>query len=149
MEDIEERENGGTPPIIQTMRAALAFWVKEYIYYEEIEKREQLYINKALKRLMPNPNIEILGNLSTKRQAILSFVIFSTTNVTKILSGSFVATLLNDVFGIQARGGCACAGPYGHDLLNINESQSLAVRSAIQEVKTFSMSQRFYNFLKK
>jgi selenocysteine lyase/cysteine desulfurase len=149
MEDIEERENGGTPPIIQTMRAALAFWVKEYINYEEIEKREQLYINKALKRLMPNPNIEILGNLSTKRQAILSFVIFSTTNVTKILSGSFVATLLNDVFGIQARGGCACAGPYGHDLLNINESQSLAVRSAIQEVKTFSMSQRFYNFLKK
>ncbi|XP_045827266.1 probable cysteine desulfurase [Trifolium pratense] len=133
MEDIEERENGGTPPIIQTMRAALAFWVKEYINYEEIEKREQLYINKALKRLMPNPNIEILGNISTKRQAILSFVIYSTTNITKILSGSFVATLLNDLFGIQARGGCACAGPYGHDLLNINESQSLAVRSAIQE----------------
>jgi selenocysteine lyase/cysteine desulfurase len=149
MEDIEERENGGTPPIIQTMRAALAFWVKEYIYYEEIEKREQLYINKALKRLMPNPNIEILGNLSTKRQAILSFVIFSTTNVTKILSGSFVATLLNDLFGIQARGGCACAGPYGHDLLNINESQSLAVRSAIQEVKTFSTSQsNFIIFLR-
>jgi selenocysteine lyase/cysteine desulfurase len=98
---------------------------------------------------MPNPNIEILGNLSTKRQAILSFVIFSTTNVTKILSGSFVATLLNDVFGIQARGGCACAGPYGHDLLNINESQSLAVRSAIQEVKTFSTSQsNFIIFLR-
>jgi selenocysteine lyase/cysteine desulfurase len=149
MEDIEERENGGTPPIIQTMRAALAFWVKEYINYEEIEKREQLYINKALKRLMPNPNIEILGNLSTKRQAILSFVIFSTTNVTKILSGSFVATLLNDLFGIQARGGCACAGPYGHDLLNINESQSLAVRSAIQEVRTFSTSQSSCNFFKK
>jgi selenocysteine lyase/cysteine desulfurase len=149
MEDIEERENGGTPPIIQTMRAALAFWVKEYINYEEIEKREQLYINKALKRLMPNPNIEILGNLSTKRQAILSFVIYSTTNVTKILSGSFVATLLNDLFGIQARGGCACAGPYGHDLLNINESQSLAVRSAIQEVKTFSTSQsNFIIFLR-
>ncbi|WJX47755.1 hypothetical protein P8452_34411 [Trifolium repens] len=95
MEDIEERENGGTPPIIQTMRAALAFWVKEYIYYEEIEKREQLYINKALKRLMPNPNIEILGNLSTKRQAILSFVIFYTL-VALLLQ---VATLLNDVFG--------------------------------------------------
>ncbi|KAK2384841.1 putative cysteine desulfurase [Trifolium repens] len=80
------------------MRAALAFWVKEYINYEEIEKRDQLYINKALKRLMPNPNIEILGK-STKRQAILSFVIYSTTNITKILGGSFVATLLNDVFG--------------------------------------------------
>ncbi|GAU42757.1 hypothetical protein TSUD_77940 [Trifolium subterraneum] len=146
MEDIEERENGGTPPIIQTMRAALAFWVKEYINYEEIEKREQLYINKALKRLMPNPNIEILGNLSTKRQAILSFVVYSTTNITKILGGSFVATLLNDLFGIQARGGCACAGPYGHDLLNINESQSLALRSAIQEVNILSTSQALQFF---
>lgn len=142
LEDIEERENGGTPPIIQTVRAALAFWVKEYINYEEIDRREQLYINKALKKFIPNPNIEILGNLSTKRQAILSFVIYATINRSerktknkrgKILNGSFVATLLNDLFGIQARGGCACAGPYGHDLLNINESQSLAVRSAIQE----------------
>ncbi|GAU46840.1 hypothetical protein TSUD_83470 [Trifolium subterraneum] len=133
LEDIEERENGGTPPIIQTIRAALAFWVKEYINYEEIEKREQLYINNALKRLVPNPNIVILGNLCTKRQAILSFVIYSSTNRSKMLNGSFVATLLNDIFGIQARGGCACAGPYGHDLLNINESQSFAVRSAIQE----------------
>ncbi|KAJ1412955.1 Pyridoxal phosphate-dependent transferase, major domain [Sesbania bispinosa] len=168
VENIEERENGGTPPIIQTVRAALAFWVKEYITYQEIEKREQLYINKALKRLISNPNIEILGNLSTKRQAILSFVIYSTTNSLspglgnkcqdedidnkkqnnerelnlwaetgskrgKLLHGPFVATLLNDLFGIQARGGCACAGPYGHELLNINKSQSLAVRSAIQE----------------
>lgn len=161
LEDIEERENGGTPPIIQTVRAALAFWVKEYITYEEIEKQEQIYINKAIKRLISNPNIEILGNLSTKRQAILSFVIYSTNNKCqsdrisnnqnknnqtkpnlwevsetkrgKILNGPFVATLLNDLFGIQARGGCACAGPYGHDLLNIKESQSLAVRSAIQE----------------
>ncbi|XP_020215701.1 uncharacterized protein LOC109799537 [Cajanus cajan] len=153
MEKIEERENGGTPPIIQTVRAALAFWVKEYIGYKEIEKREQHYINKALKRLESNPNIEILGNLSTKRQAILSFIIYSTTNSSsshgwgikwlrernlwskrgKLLHGPFVATLLSDLFGIQARGGCACAGPYGHQLLNINKSQSLAIRSTIQE----------------
>jgi selenocysteine lyase/cysteine desulfurase len=152
MENIEERENGGTPPIIQTVRAALAFWVKEYIGYKEIEKREQLYINKALKRLVTNPNIKILGNLNAKRQAILSFLIYSTTNSSqenegelnlwqemgnqrgKPLHGPFVAALLNDLFGIQARGGCACAGPYGHDLLNINKSQSLAIRSSVQEV---------------
>ncbi|WJX47756.1 hypothetical protein P8452_34412 [Trifolium repens] len=161
MENIEERENGGTPPIIQTVRAALAFWVKEYIGYKEIEKREQLYINKALKRLVTNPNIKILGNLNAKRQAILSFLIYSTTNSCssndwrsdssqenegelnlwqemgnqrgKPLHGPFVAALLNDLFGIQARGGCACAGPYGHDLLNINKSQSLAIRSSVQE----------------
>ncbi|CAJ2676858.1 unnamed protein product [Trifolium pratense] len=161
MENIEDRENGGTPPIIQTVRAALAFWVKEYIGYKEIEKREQLYINKALKRLVSNPNIKILGNLNAKRQAILSFLIYSTTNSCsstergnissqenegelnlwqemgnqkgKPLHGPFVAALLNDLFGIQARGGCACAGPYGHELLNINKSQSLAIRSSVQK----------------
>nr|KYP67848.1 putative cysteine desulfurase [Cajanus cajan] len=137
LENIEERETGGTPPIIQTVRAALAFWVKEYITCEVIEKREQMYINKALDKLSSNPNIEVLGNLKAKRQAILSFLIYSTTNssslASKPLHGPFVATLLNDLFGIQARGGCACAGPYGHELLHINKSQSLAIRSAVQE----------------
>ncbi|KAI9083002.1 hypothetical protein K1719_035017 [Acacia pycnantha] len=155
LESIEERENGGTSQIIQTVRAALAFWVKEYIGYEEIEKREQLFINRALERLVPNPNIEVLGNLSTKRQAILSFLIYTTTNEEsdiknekegelnlwvetgnkrgKPLNGAFVATLLNDLFGIQSRGGCACAGPYGHILLNINKCHSLAIRSAVEE----------------
>jgi len=180
LENIEERENGGTPPIIQTVRAALAFWVKEYITYKEIEKREQFYISKALKRLMANPNIEVLGNLSTKRQAILSFIIYSTTNKSssspgwgikwledsqkeekqreldvwketeskraKLLHGPYVATLLSDLFGIQARGGCACAGPYGHQLLTINKSQSLAIRSAIQEVHSLNV---FYISLSK
>ncbi|CAJ1937831.1 unnamed protein product [Sphenostylis stenocarpa] len=173
LENIEERENAGTPPIIQTVRAALAFWVKEYVTYKEIEKREQFYIKKALTRLMSNANIEILGNLGTKRQAILSFIIYSTTNNSssspgwgikwlennqkqekqrelslwketeskrgKPLHGPFVATLLSDLFGIQARGGCACAGPYGHQLLSINKSKSLAIRSAIQEVSSLNV----------
>jgi selenocysteine lyase/cysteine desulfurase len=165
MENIEERENGGTPPIIQTVRAALAFWVKEYIGYKEIEKREQLYINKALKRLVTNPNIKILGNLNAKRQAILSFLIYSTTNSSqenegelnlwqemgnqrgKPLHGPFVAALLNDLFGIQARGGCACAGPYGHELLNINKSQSLAIRSSVQEVIDLPISSLYITML--
>ncbi|KAI4317913.1 hypothetical protein L6164_025741 [Bauhinia variegata] len=151
VEDIEERESGGTPQIVQIVRAALAFWVKEFINYQEIEKREQFYINKAFKRLVQNPNIKILGNLSTKRQAVMSFLVYSTTidasgegkpklrekkrNTTrgKPLHGPFVAALLNDLFGIQARGGCTCAGPYGHALLNVNRSHSLAIRSAIQE----------------
>ncbi|KAK7318450.1 hypothetical protein RJT34_03152 [Clitoria ternatea] len=162
LENIEERETGGTPPIIQTVRAALAFWVKEYISCEEIEKREQMYINKALERLVSNPNIEVLGNIKAKRQAILSFLIYSTINSSagwknvlndgkqenegeldlwseignqrgKPLHGPFVAALLNDLFGIQARGGCACAGPYGHQLLNINKCQSLSIRSAVQK----------------
>ncbi|XP_075657075.1 uncharacterized protein LOC142627158 [Castanea sativa] len=170
VEDIEERENGGTPQIIQTVRAALALWVKEYIGYQVIEKQEHTYIEKALQRLLLNQNICILGNTSAKRQAILSFLIYSTnnsslaglkngsndpfnntdgcregkvkefylwgeigTNKDKPLHGPFVAALLNDLFGIQARGGCACAGPYGHDLLNVDEVHSLALRDLIQK----------------
>ncbi|XP_024179584.1 uncharacterized protein LOC112185557 [Rosa chinensis] len=156
-EDIEERENGGTPQIIQTIQAALAFWVKDYIGYEVIEKQEQIYVKKALQRLLPNKKIKILGNTSAKRQAILSFLIYSTTtsatsnasiqynmwgeteNETvgntrdKPLNGSFVTALLNDLFGIQARGGCDCAGPYGHVLLGIDKTSSLAYRCAIQK----------------
>ncbi|KAF4403725.1 hypothetical protein G4B88_002578 [Cannabis sativa] len=160
-EDIEERENAGTPQIIQTIRAALAFWVKEYIGYEVIERYEHMYAEKALKRLLSNKNIQVLGNTSVKRQAILSFLVYSTTNSYstnlkngrqsdsreeglymwgetgnnrgKPLHGAFVAALLNDLFGIQARGGCACAGPYGHSLLKIDEAKAHAYRSAIKE----------------
>ncbi|KAF8405843.1 hypothetical protein HHK36_007920 [Tetracentron sinense] len=157
-DDIEEREDAGTPPIIQKIRAALAFWVKEFVGYEPIEKQERIYIDTALKRLLPNPNILVLGNTSAKRQAILSFLVFSTTNSSsadtcnndsreprlymwgeygnqkdKPLHGAFVAKLLNDLFGIQARGGCACAGPYGHHLLGVDEPRSLAFRSAISK----------------
>ncbi|KAK9291869.1 hypothetical protein L1049_019819 [Liquidambar formosana] len=160
-DEIEERENAGTPPIIQKTRAALAFWVKEYVGFQVIEKLEHNYIERALKRLLPNENIEILGNTRAKRQAILSFLVYSTTNSASTdvnnernmdaregrlymwretgnqrdrpLHGPFVAKLLNDLFGIQARGGCACAGPYGHSLLDVNETQSLAFKSAIQK----------------
>ncbi|KGN48648.2 hypothetical protein Csa_003039 [Cucumis sativus] len=162
-ENIEERENGGTPQIIGIIRAALAFWVKEYIGYQEIEKQEHRYIERALKRLLPNRSISILGSTSTKRQAILSFIIYSSTNNSlpncitdmlgnpnsrekvkklymweetgsmraKPLHGPFVAALLSDLFGVQARGGCSCAGPYGHKLLNIDEACSQAYRTAI------------------
>jgi selenocysteine lyase/cysteine desulfurase len=155
-EEIEERENGGTPQIIQTIRAALAFWVKEYIGYQVIEKQEQAYIQRALQRLLPNQNIWILGNTSTKRQAIMSFLIYSTSNSSlarlkdnsretgnkrdKPLHGPFVASLLNDLFGIQARGGCACAGPYGHVLLNVDETYLLAFRDAVARVRKYIYS---------
>ncbi|KAI3910062.1 hypothetical protein MKW92_042016 [Papaver armeniacum] len=152
-DDIEEREDAGTPPIIQKIRASLVFWVKEFIGHHLIEKREEFYIEKALKRLLPNPNIWILGNTEVKRQAILSFLVFpNTSNSTssslvdernrkldtvresgKPLHGPFVAKLLNDLFGIQARGGCACAGPYAHHLLGVGEILSLAFRATIKK----------------
>ncbi|KAI7983885.1 hypothetical protein LOK49_LG15G02524 [Camellia lanceoleosa] len=155
--DVEEREDAGTPPIIQKIRAAMAFWVKEYIGYEVIKQQEHKLIERALDRLLSNPNIWVLGNTSVERQAILSFLVFSTSNYSrndntrvdggggiymwreagnmrdKPLHGPFVAKLFNDLFGIQARGGCACAGPYGHHLLHVDQPHSLAFKAAIQK----------------
>ncbi|KAB1210589.1 putative cysteine desulfurase [Morella rubra] len=130
-EDIEERENGGTPQIIQTVRAALTFWVKEHIGYEVIEKYEHAYIEKALERLLPNRNICVLGNTSLKRQAVLSFLVYSTSNSSSaaLKKGSNTDSQ-RDKRGIAARGGCACAGPYAHSLLNVDEAHSLAFRDA-------------------
>ncbi|XP_047318975.1 probable cysteine desulfurase [Impatiens glandulifera] len=146
--NIEEREDAGTPPIIQKVRAALAFWVKEYIGYSNIEQKEHHYIQRALERLLPNQNISVLGNTTAKRQAILSFLVYTTSHSDgndlnmwsetgnikdKPLHGPFVAKLLNDLFGIQSRGGCACAGPYGHSLLGIDEPMSLAFIAVVQK----------------
>ncbi|KAL9229739.1 hypothetical protein vseg_005174 [Gypsophila vaccaria] len=156
LDNVEERENAGTPQIIQTVRAALAFWIKEYIGYKTIENQESHYMTSALKALSTNSNIDILGPTKTlKRLSIISFLIYPTRNQiihldklqnkkntsdqlfiqdqNKALHGRFVAKLLNDLFGIQARGGCACAGPYGHYLLNVDKAYSLTFRSSIQQ----------------
>ncbi|XP_023737841.1 uncharacterized protein LOC111885846 [Lactuca sativa] len=138
--DIEEREDAGTPQIIQRVKVALAFQVKEYISCEVICKKERNYIEKALERLVKNPNIWVLGNTKVERQPILSFLVYATTYTSDIeegthnkpLNGAFVAKLMNDLFGIQARGGCACAGPYAHFLLGIDEQHSLAIKSAVE-----------------
>lgn len=123
--------------------------------YHLIDTQENLWLDRALKRLLPNPNIHVLGNTSVKRQPIISFLINTNsidqaidieekqvyiwrervTKKDKPLHGRFVTKLLNDLFGIQVRGGCACAGPYGHILLNVDKKQSLAFRSAIQKVR--------------
>ncbi|KQJ91939.1 hypothetical protein BRADI_4g40700v3 [Brachypodium distachyon] len=120
-EDIEEREDAGTPPIIQKIRASLAFWVKEYIGYDTMGLRERVYSEMAMKRLLQNPNVKPVSDtlLENARRKQLP------------LHGRFVTRLLNDLFGIQARGGCACAGPYGHILLNVDNELSLHIRSAI------------------
>jgi len=148
-DDIEEREDAGTPPILQKIRASLAFWVKEYIGYDMMSLREKVYSEMAMKRLVSNPNIRVLGNTDVERLPIFSFLIYPPVANNPLsedaaaagepgskrlpLHGRFVTRLLNDLFGIQARGGCACAGPYGHTLLNINNDLSLRIRSAILE----------------
>ncbi|WVZ52967.1 hypothetical protein U9M48_003965 [Paspalum notatum var. saurae] len=139
-EDIEEREDAGTPPIVQKVRASLAFWVKEHVGRDAIALRERVYADAAMARLLSNPNIEVLGNVAARRLPIFSFLVYpgdaSATTAAGPrrrlpLHGRFVAKLLNDLFGIQARGGCACAGPYGHELLGVGEELSLRIRAAI------------------
>ncbi|KAI3506243.1 hypothetical protein L1887_28599 [Cichorium endivia] len=135
--DIEEREDVGAPQIIQRVKAALAFQVKEYIGTKIIEEKEHEFIGRAIDRLMKTENIVVLGNTKVERKPIISFLVYTTTNSThdkrdKPLDGAFVAKLMNDLFGIQARGGCACAGSYGHHLLGIDEARSLAIRSMVE-----------------
>ncbi len=127
-DDIEAREDAGTPAILQKMRAAFGFWVKAQIGTEQIEKNEKNYIKTAIARLRQHPNLEILGNLEMPRLAVLSFLIRSGSSY---LHPRFVVKLLNDLFGIQSRGGCACAGPYGHRLLDIDTATSDAYRASV------------------
>ncbi len=119
--DIEHREEGGTPAIIGSIRAGLVFQLKEAVGSERIRSLEEAYIDKAIASWQQNPNIEILGNAEADRLSIVSFVV---KHKGQYLHHNFIVSLLNDLFGIQSRGGCSCAGPYGHALLGIDDKHS-------------------------
>lgn len=130
--EIELRERAGTPGILQTLRAALAFALKDALSTEEIEKYEYKQLDKAFGRWLKNEKIEILGNQDPhKRVCIISFNI--RTNNGSYLHPKFVTALLDDLFGLQTRAGCACAGPYGHRLLNIDRTLSNKYRTLISK----------------
>lgn len=131
-DDIEEREKAGTPGVLQTLKASLAFEVKEKVTVSKIEEREQQLISHALKVWKNNPNIELLGNTDPeKRIAIASFTIHDPWGT--ILHPKFITALLNDLFGIQTRAGCSCAGPYGHYLLKIDIDTSRKYRKFVKK----------------
>jgi selenocysteine lyase/cysteine desulfurase len=121
--DIEHREEGGTPAIVESIRAGLVFGLKEAVGVDAIRTREESFIRRAIERWSANPDLEILGNPALPRLSIVSFVV---RHADRYLHHNFVVALLNDLFGIQARGGCSCAGPYGHRLLGIDLARSHA-----------------------
>jgi selenocysteine lyase/cysteine desulfurase len=121
LEDPEVREEGGTPAIIESIRAGLVFQLKEAVGVDTIREREEHFIKRAVASWDKNPNINVLGNHDAWRLSIVSFVV---RHKGRYLHHNFVATLLNDLFGIQARAGCSCAGPYGHRLLGIDIQRS-------------------------
>ena len=120
--DIEHREEGGTPAIIESIRAGLVFQLKEAVGFPTIHALEAKFLSRAIAAFKAEPKIELLGNLEADRLSILSFVIKAPSG--KYLHHNFVVALLNDLFGIQSRGGCSCAGPYGHRLLGIDLEKS-------------------------
>ncbi|MDH4115890.1 MAG: aminotransferase class V-fold PLP-dependent enzyme, partial [Acidimicrobiia bacterium] len=119
--DPEHREEGGTPAILESIRAGLVFKLKESVGIDEIRRREEAFIRRAIDTWSKNSNIDILGNPEADRLSIVSFVVRAPEHLgaARHLHHNFVVAVLNDVFGIQARGGCSCAGPYGHRLLGI------------------------------
>ena len=129
VDDIEQREDAGTPGTVQRIRAALAFIVKDSVGARTITRLEGWMIRSAISRLSRHPNIEVLGNLAAPRLAILSFLVRCRDG--RQLHPRLVTRLLNDLFGIQARAGCACAGPYAHLLLGIGPPLADAYRDAV------------------
>ncbi len=129
LQDIEAREDAGTPAILQKLRAALAFEAKERVGVARIREREEELIGRALERLGRNPKLHILGHPEPPRLAVISFEVLAGS---RTLHPRLVTRLLNDLFGIQARAGCSCAGPYGHSLLGIDEELSCELRGAIE-----------------
>jgi selenocysteine lyase/cysteine desulfurase len=130
--DIEEREKAGTPGILQTLRAALAFELKAAVGHERIEAIEQALLARAWHRWSRADGIEILGNPDpARRVGIVSFNLRDPRG--GWLHPKLVTALLNDLFGIQSRAGCSCAGPYGHRLLGIDRETSEQYRAFVRE----------------
>ena len=128
-EDIETREKAGTPPILQAIKAALVLDLKEKIGVDTIEEVETKYTSYFVEKLKEIPDVEILGDFANvERVPIISFNI---KHNDRILHPKLVAKLLNDLFGIQSRAGCSCAGPYGHILLDIDHPTSQKYRKLV------------------
>ncbi len=128
--DIEAREKAGTPPVLQTLKAALAMEVKDRIGVANIEAIESEHTAFFIDKLRALNNIQLIGNADPKD--CIAIVSFNIQHLERILHPKFVTKLLNDLFGIQSRAGCSCAGPFGHILLGIDESTSSKVRDSIQ-----------------
>lgn len=122
---LEVREEGGTPAIMSDLRTGAAFLVKDLLGPDEILRHEIDLAARATERLARHPRIDLLGPTSLPRLAILSLSIHD-------LHHDLASALLDHLFGIQNRAGCACAGPYGHALLGIDRAKSDRFRQLLR-----------------
>jgi selenocysteine lyase/cysteine desulfurase len=124
IEDIEAREDGGTPPILQGIKMGLCIRLKEEMGVAPMREREVEMVGRLMDRLNMVRDIEVLAANHRKRLGIVSFLVNG-------MHYDIAVKMLNDRFGIQARGGCSCAGTYGHYLLCIDPLRSEAIRGAL------------------
>ena len=120
--DPVHREEAGTPAIVESIRAGLVFDLKRNVGIDVIRAHEEDYLRRAITAWQQHPSIDILGNVDAERLSIVSFTVRRPGG--RYLHHNLVVAILNDVFGIQSRGGCSCAGPYGHRLLGIDIERS-------------------------
>ncbi len=124
IDDIEIREDGGTPGFLQAIRVALAIELKNQMGTNNIKAREGELVRKVFEEMKKVPNIKILADNIEERLGIISFYIEN-------MHYNLLVKMLNDKYGIQVRGGCACAGTYGHYLLNVSHKYSQEITEKI------------------
>jgi selenocysteine lyase/cysteine desulfurase len=126
--DPVQREEGGTPAIVESIRAGLAFRLHEAVGAEAVQELEEAFVRRALSSWRENPRLLLLGNPDLPRVPIVSFGVRHPLEAhpAGMLHPNFVVALLNDLFGIQARSGCFCAGPYVHRLVGFDLEISAA-----------------------
>ncbi len=125
-EDIEAREDGGTPAFLQTIKMAMCMQLKDEMNIENIKKREEEILNMIWKDFERIPNLHILAREHKERLGVVSFYI-------EDLHYNLGVKLLNDRYGIQTRGGCSCAGTYGHYLLGVTPEKSRKITNEIDQ----------------
>ena len=124
LDDPEAREDAGTPGFLQAIKAALAVELKAAMGVEAMARREAAVVPRVMDALEAIPGVHVLARGCRERQAIVSFYV-------ETVHYNLMVRLLNDRFGIQSRGGCSCAGTYGHYLLNVDPSRSKHITDRI------------------
>jgi selenocysteine lyase/cysteine desulfurase len=124
VDDIETREDGGTPGFLQSIKTALCFELKDQMGIENIKKREEELLELAFKGLDEIEGLNILADNVRDRLGVISFYIEN-------IHYNLLVQILNDKYGIQTRGGCACAGTYGHFLLEVSYETSQEITDKI------------------
>jgi selenocysteine lyase/cysteine desulfurase len=126
IDDIEVREDGGTPGFLQAIKTALCIELKNIMGVEKMKKREEQLVKIAFEGLKKINELHILADNVENRLGIISFYI-------NHIHYNLMVKLLNDRYGIQTRGGCACAGTYGHYLLNVSYHTSKSITNKINQ----------------